>query len=189
MAKRGRPRKSGHREASGRLQRPTLAQLKNVEAAKRLRETDAVASQPHRRWAPDPRDPRLATALGRFCVRYKARTELYDAGVEWTETYRRLLAALGAPDPNHSSALGSGGDGPSKATIDGWERKIEGVERAVLKYGQSAYHGIRQLCMEDADVPGHEAADAILGLRVLAVTLGRLPSGAHPFVDSGRAAA
>lgn len=189
MAKRGRPRKGGYREKSGRLQRPSLAQLMAAEHKQRMAETAAVAAQPHRAWAPDPHDPRLATALGRFCIRHKLRSELFDAGKEWAETYRRLLAALGAPDPQHSSSLGSGGEGPSKATIDGWERKIESVEIGLRQYGQSAYLGVRHLCMDDAEIPPHEVADTIVGLRVLAVHFGRLPKGAHPFVNSHRAAA
>jgi hypothetical protein len=191
MAKRGRPRKSGARQPNGQLRRPTLAQLQENEYQRRMSETAVVAAQPHRAWAKDPRDPKLATALGRFCVFYAVRSELYEAGVEWANTYRRLLAAKGCPDPLHQSTLGRGGDGPSDATVDAWERDVERVENALRPYGSGALVGVRHLCMDNADLPAEAAADAIVGLRVLAVTLGRLPKGAHPFarpVEKRRAA-
>lgn len=182
MAKRGRPRKAGARQPNGQLRRPTLAQLMEADHRQRMAETAVVAAQPHRAWAPDPHDPRLATALGRFCIRYRVRSELYDAGIEWTETYRRWRAASAIPDPLHSGALGNG-QGAADATVLAWERCIERVEEALKPYGQGAWLGVRHLCLDDDDLPPDAAPDAIVGLRVLAVTLGRLPAGAHPFVD------
>jgi hypothetical protein len=188
MAKRGRPRKSGHRETSGRLQRPTLAQLKDADTAKRLRETDAVAMQPHRRWAPDPRDPRLESALGRFAIRNRLRAELIDAGREWGETYRRWCAAKGVPDALHARALGAGGAGPSAATVDAWDREILRIDARLREHGSIAYLAARSLCLDNADISSEATDDAIVGLRVVAEELGRLPRGAHPFVDSRAAA-
>ena len=188
MARRGRPRKSGAREKNGRLQRPTLAQLMDADHRQRMAETAVVAAQPHRAWAPDPSSPWLASALGRFCIRYKVRSELYDAASEWTAIYRRWRAASTIPDPLHSSSLGSG-LGPSEGTIAAWWRDIERVERALLEgYGQVVLLAVRHLCLDDEDLPHEAAAEALIGLRVVAVQMGRLPEGAHPFVE-GRMAA
>lgn len=184
MARRGRPRKQGVRQPNGQLKRATLAQIVEADHKSRMAQTALVASQPHRAWAPDPLDPRLATALGRFCIRYKVRSELHDAGEEWASTFRRLMAAKGVPDPLHTSTLGTGGGGPSAATVEGWERDVERIEKALRPYGQGAWLGVRHLCLDNADLPDEAAADTIVGLRVLAITLGRLPAGAHPFVEA-----
>jgi hypothetical protein len=182
MAKRGRPRKQTAREANGRAKRPTLAQLKDAESRQRLAETDFVANQPHRRGARNPRDPRIITAHGRFCDRYGLRDEIFLAAEKLAETYRRWRAAKGIPDPQHSSAMGSGGAGPSKSTVDGWWRDIERVEKELRLYGSGVYVSIRHLIQDGQDVPEEAAADTIVGLRVVAVRLGRLPAGSHPFV-------
>lgn len=185
MAKRGRPRKSGAREANGRRQRPTRAQIEAADKQARLAETAQVAQQPHRRSAPDPRDPRLSTALGRFVIRHGLRSELFEAGSEWSAIYRRWRAAKGVPDPLHSSDIGTG-VGPSKAIVDKWWRDMERVEAALRPYGQGALLGARSLCMDDCDVTDAAAPDAIVGLRVIAVEMGWLAKSAHPFL--GRAA-
>jgi len=191
MAKRGRPRKQGERYPSGGLRRPTLAQMEEIERRKRLAETASVMAQPHRAWAGKQAGHHwLASALGRFCIRHKLRSELFDAGAEWTGIYRRWRAAKGIPDPNHSQTIG-GGLGPSDAIVDGWWRDIERVETALRQHGQGTFLSARHLLLDDSDLPDEAAADAIVGLRVVAVELGRLPKGAHPFVspvDSRRAA-
>jgi hypothetical protein len=188
MARRGRPRKQGLREANGRPQRSTLAQIVEADHKQRMAETAVVAAHPHRAWAPDPLDPRLATALGRFCIRYKVRSELYDAASEWASIYRSWRAAKGVPDPLHTGGMGTGA-GPSPATVAGWWREIERVEKALRPYGQGAFVGVRHLCLDDSDVPDEAAADVIAGLRVVAVEMGRITKGAHPFVDARRMAA
>jgi hypothetical protein len=184
MAKRGRPRKQALREPNGRVKRPTLAQLKQAELSQRMAETDFVANQPHRRGARNPRDPRISTAHGRFCDRHRLREEIYQAAEQLAETYRRWRAAKGIPDPQHSSAMGSGGDGPSPSTVDGWWREIERVEAELRRYGSDAYVGVRHLLQDGQDVPDEASADTIVGLRVVAVQLGRLPAGAHPFASA-----
>lgn len=186
MARRGRPRT----KASNRLDAKigVLAQIMEADRKQRLAETSVVMAQPHRAWARDPGDPRLASALGRFVVRHGLRSELFDAGSEWTATYRRWRAASTIPDPLHSQSIGTG-LGPSEAIIASWWRDIERVEAALLCYGQDAYHGVRHLLLDDFDLPDGATADTITGLRVVAVELGRLPKGAHPFVSMGRMAA
>jgi hypothetical protein len=187
MAKRGRPRKLIAREPNGRAQRPSLAQIKEAERKQRLAETAVVMAQPHRAWARDPGDPRLASALGRLVIRHRLRSELFDAGSEWTGIYRRWRAASAIPDPLHSQSLG-GGLGPSDRLVASWWADIVRVENALRQYGQGAYLGVRHVLLDDADLPDEAIADAIVGLRVVAVEMGRLPKGAHPFVDNRIAA-
>jgi hypothetical protein len=190
MAKRGRPRKSGHRETNGRLQRPTLEQMRAIETAQRLRETDVVAMQPHRRWARNPRDPILESALGRFIEANRLRAELLHAGRSWARKFRVwcLIHGVRAPYP---VTPGAGGGGPDMAPeeIDRINRTIDAIEARLKERGQIAYLGARSLCLDDADISTEVTADAIAGLVVVAVELGRLPAKDSPFVDSRRAAA
>lgn len=188
MAKRGRPRKTGARQPNGQLRRPTLAQLVEADRQQRMAETSVVMMQPHRRWAKEPDHPWLAYSLGRFCLRHGLRSELHDAAKEWQDTYRRWRAAKGIPDPNHVQTIGSG-QGPSDATVEVWWRDIERVEDALREYGQGPLLAMKHLILDEQDLPEDAAADSIVGLRIIAVKLGRLPEKAHPFVDMGRMAA
>jgi hypothetical protein len=189
MAKRGRPRKSGHRETNGRLQRPTLEQMRAIETAQRLRETDVVAMQPHRRWAKNPRDERLESALGRFVLAHGLRSELLDAGLSWAKQFKRWCQIHGVRAPYPTTPRGGGGADPEDDEIDRVNRTIDAIDYELKGRGQIAYLGARSLCLDDADISTEATADAIAGLVVVAVHLGRLPRGAHPFVDSRRAAA
>jgi len=180
MAKRGRPRKTGLRYADGKLRKPTLEQLKEASAAQYRENMAQAANQPHRRWARDPLDARLESALGRFCLANRVRGELYDAGRAFGDVYRRWRAAKGIRDPLHSSSLG-GGDGPSAETVAGWWRTIERVEARLRPHGSIAYLAVRSLCLDDADISTEAADDAIEGLRIVAQEMLRVPVVSHPF--------
>lgn len=181
MAKRGRPRKQGVvREANGRPQRPSLAQIEAADKRARLVETAQAAGQPHRVGWPNPRDPKLASALGRFSIRHKLRDELYDAGIAYADLTRRWRAAWGVPDPTHSDSLG-GGLGPSEATVARWWKDIEAIENALRRKSPTHYLAARHLCIDDGDLPDDARAVAIEALMVLAEETGRDVQD-HPFV-------
>lgn len=179
MAK-GRKRAAGQREANGRLKRPTVAQLKEIEAARYRENMRQVAAQPHRRSAPDPLDPRLENALGRFCVRLKLRPELYDAGQEWASIVRRWRAAKGCPEPMLRGPQGSG-LGPSEATVAAWTRLVVEVERELSAHGQAVWFAARQVCIDDNDLALDQDEAGVLGLIEVAKALGRIARNAHPF--------
>lgn len=179
MPKRGRPRKQGERSADGRLKRPTLAQLKEADAAKRRENMLFVAAQPHRRDLPDPYSDKAASALGRFWMVNRLRSELFDAGTHYSEITRRWRAAWGVPDPNHSGSLG-GGLGPSEATVAAWWREIERIEAALRAKSVVHYAAARHLCIDDADLPEYAAPIAIEALLIIADETGR-SVGQHPF--------
>jgi hypothetical protein len=180
MARRGRPRTKAGKRLDSRI--GVLAQITEADKRARLAETSQVASQPHRRWARDPLDPRLATALGRFVIRHGLRSELFDAGDHYADLFARWAAAKGIPHPRRRHMVG-GGVGPSDATVDAWWREIEGIENALRRYGK-AYVNVRHLCLDDEDLPPEAAADTITGLRVVAVQIGRLPERTNPFVSA-----
>lgn len=179
MAK-GRKRAAGQREANGRLKRPTVAQLKEIEAARYRENMRQVAGQPHRRLAPDPLDPRLENALGRFCVRMKLRPELYDAGQEWAAIVRRWRAAKGCPEPMLRGPQGSG-LGPSDATVAAWTRLVVEVERELSTHGAAVWFAARGVCIDDIEPTLENEEAAVVGLLEVAKALGRLPRYAHPF--------
>jgi hypothetical protein len=180
MGKRGRPRKAGARYADGKLKRPTREQMRAIEGDRYRENMQQAANQPHRRWAANPLDQRLESALGRFCAFYGLRGELFDAGRAWGDVYRRWRAANCIPDPLHSSALG-GGAGPSEATVAGWWRDIQRVETALRGHGSIAFLAARSLCLDDADISPEAKDDAIVALTVVAVEMGRLPRRGGPF--------
>jgi hypothetical protein len=187
MARRGRPRTKALNRLDAKI--GVLAQITEADKRARLSETAQVVAQPHRSWAPDPNDPRLESALGRFIIRHKLRSELFDAGDHYADVYARWCAAKGIPHPRRRHMVG-GGHGPSDATVNAWWREIEGIEAALRRYGKAYIH-VRHLCLDDEDLSPEATADAIVGLRVVAVEIGRLPERAHPFVrpvESRRAA-
>lgn len=180
MTGRGRPRTKARNRLNAKI--GVLAQIQTADKKSRLSETAQVCAQPHRAWAPDPLDPRLGSALGRFTIRQRLRSELYDAGDQYAALFARWAAAKGIPHPTRRHMVG-GGLGPSDATVAAWWREIEAIEGALRLYGL-AYVNVRHLCLEDEDLPPEATADAITGLRAVAVVVGRLPERAHPFVSA-----
>jgi hypothetical protein len=179
MAKRGRPRKAGERGSGGRLKKPTLEQIMDADKAKRRENKLFVASQPHRRYLPEPFSERAASALGRFCMVYQLREELYQAGMHYSELTRRWRGAWGCPDPIHSDSLG-GGLGPSEAAVETWWRHIEGIEKALRAKSMRHYAAARHLCVDDGDLPEDVVGLAIEALQIVADQTGRSVAG-HPF--------
>jgi hypothetical protein len=54
--------------------------------------------QPHRRGQADPRDPRLESPLGRFCVMHGLSSDLYGAGVSYRNIVLEARQAKGLPN-------------------------------------------------------------------------------------------
>jgi hypothetical protein len=177
-----RTRKPGLRQPNGKLRRPTLEQLKHVQEMRDRENQLFVGDQPHRRDLPDPLHHWGATALGRFCLRHRLRSELFHAGEKYEETWRRFITAKGVPDHKHHGGMGSG-LGPSDETVNRWEAQIEGAEEALRRAQGRVYIAMRHLCLDDADLPATDHSDAIVGLRILAERLVGLPVSAHPFVN------
>jgi hypothetical protein len=174
-------RKTGKREPNGRLQRPTLAQLKQMEAERYRENMQQVSQQPHRRGFANPIDPRLESPLGRFCAFHKLRDELCDAGHEWAEMRRSWNAAKGVPDPVHTGGMGSG-QGPSPATVDRWKRILDQIDEELYEANKATMWATRRLCI-DRHFPGPEYVRFLInGLSIVARVLGRVESNVHPFV-------
>ncbi len=174
-------RKTGERYGNGRLKRPTIEQLKQIEAERYRENMQQAAQQPHRRDFRDPLDPRLESALGRFCVRHRLRGELYDAGNEWAEIRRSWNAAKGVPSEVRLGGGGSG-QGPSDATVARWGRILTDIDEALYEVNAATMWAARRLCIDDVAPSREFEPYAIRGLSVVAVALGRVEPSIHPFV-------
>lgn len=165
MARAGRKRKDGRREASGRLQRPTLAQIAAAQKSAQDVEKIVVLAQPHRRGS---HDPLTESALGRFVIRLGLERRLHDAGQEYATLRRKWLAAWSAPLPD--TIQGSGGDIPLE-TLQGWRARLNECEDAMMRCGVAAQGWVIALACDGQDMPqGHPSeratADALFALAV-----------------------
>lgn len=174
-------RKPGERYANGRLKRPTVETLKQLEAERYRENMKQAGQQPHRREFSDPLHPWLESEFGRFCMRHGLRRELFDAGNEWAEIRRSWNSAKGVPDPVHTGGMGSG-LGPSEATVARWRRLLQQIEDDLYEVNKATMWATRRLCIDGAAVGREYEAFAIRGLSVVAVSLGRMAASAHPFV-------
>lgn len=174
-------RKTGSRYPCGKLKRPTMAQLKEVEAERYRENMQQVSQQPHRRDFANPLDPRLESALGRFCVLHRLRGELYDAGNEWAEIRRSWNAAKGVPREVRAGSAGSG-QGPSDATVTRWKRLLDQIDEDLYEANAATMWATRRLCI-DGVAPSREFERfAVEGLAIVARSLGRVEANIHPFV-------
>jgi hypothetical protein len=101
--RRGRPRKQGTRQPSGRLRQPTAAEREAASRARLNAEKCLVLAQPHRRQFGD--DQLAESPLGRFVLRHKLRRELHDAGLDYARLRRHVRADICAPVPLPRSSL------------------------------------------------------------------------------------
>lgn len=166
------------REKSGKLQRPSKAQMEAILKQREEAEMSVVLNQPHRK---GNRDQRCENALGRFVIRMKLRDELYTAGQEFETITRSWRAAKGIPSQLTRGPLGTG-NGPSERTVAEWTRTLIRVQRAMQESTPEGFLEVRKLCLDNIDVDANGEGYAIDGLVVLARELGQLSTGdMHPF--------
>jgi hypothetical protein len=170
-SRRGRKRALVQREKNGRPSRAFRAQpCETMDSV--------VLAQPHRR---GNADPRCASVFGRFCLRLKLRSELGDAGEEYAATVKRWRAAKGIPTPFHNEASGSG-RGAADLTVATWQRQMLAMERAMMDAGLKALLAVKQLTLDGNELAMDQDAAGVEGLMALAVHLGLMPRGTHPWV-------
>lgn len=167
---------------SGKRRKPTADMLNEMQRQKDAEIKRVVLDQPHRRDSVNPESPWNATALGRYCLAYKVRQELFEAGEAYAAIVRRYRAAKGIPTDS-STGEGGGGDGPSAATVAGWERQLAICARALetCPNGTDAFRYTRQLVIDDFDIDPLNYPPVVLGLQALAQALG-MPLPRRPFL-------
>lgn len=161
------------------------AQLEANE--RRAREAKAaVLAQPHRVGRDDPR---LSDALGRFCVRYKLRSEAYDAGCVYQGMIRRWRVIKGVPglamprvdlpiDDPKDAADQAGiihcGEDEDEGEAARLTRRINDCNRWMTGASHNGFLAIRAAMADEIDVDATWSEAAKWALLSLAVCLGRL---------------
>jgi hypothetical protein len=166
-----------------------VAQIAAAHQEQARKAKEVVMVQPHRRvFTERPDDPWLATPFGRFCLAYRLRSELYEAG----EKYWRLLYGwhLAKGLPVIGGPSGRGGAEPidveeSVKQIAETARKIGSVEFAMVAKTHSGMLAIKRLVWaydgSGEDIPSalHDSArDALMGAAEHFCLIGR---DDHPF--------
>jgi hypothetical protein len=173
-------RKAGARYANGRLKKPTIETLKQLEAQRYRENMQQAAQQPHRREFADPLDPWLENELGRFCRRNGLRREYYQAGLDWAEMRASWNAAKGVPASTHKDGMGSG-RGPSEATLDRWKHILDQIDEDLYEENAATLWATRKLCI-DMQPPKREFLPYVIkGLGIVALRLGKVSAKDHPF--------
>lgn len=173
----GRKRKSGVREQSGRLQRPSKEEREAARLRREAGERATVLAQPHRR---GNLDQLCASALGRHVLDAGLRRELYDAGEEYAETVRRWRALKGVPVGLSAIGAGTGGEIADETVRRICDRLFR-MRQAITRDG-----GANALIAIDRVALDHEALPGAVGFRVtgalitLAVHLGLIAENEHP---------
>jgi hypothetical protein len=170
------------RQPNGQPRRPTLKQMKEIEAEKRLGETSVVLKQPHRKDFGN--HPWAGSALGRLCLRTKCRREIYDAAHAYFELKRRWGAAVQLPRGyDNGDATGKGGEGPAGATVRAWLEQIIKCEIVLGSAKRVNRYGLLQnLIIYDIEASADFDAMLVDGLRDLAVHLEFMKDSEHPYM-------
>jgi hypothetical protein len=150
----GRKRKSGAREANGRLARVKAAERKAL-----VGERAVVLKQPHRRDGNGGNLSQLCESpVGQFILRHRLRSELYDAALQYGSLARRFLRAKA----NGVDIVECAGTGQEMSTV------TEG------------FAGLRQWAIFERPIAPEAEKAVIPVIYRLAASLGRLGSrGRH----------
>jgi len=150
MARRGRPRKSGPREANGQIQRPSVIEKRRKDAEAREYVRAVVLAQPHRRGAGgNDRE----SAIGRFVHDQGLDGAIYRAACEYRRADTRWRKLMGLPvlAPTWRSGIRTDED---PAISDLWKAEGDVCEMNAIMQSVSAYglSVVRYLVLEDRDV-------------------------------------
>jgi len=168
MVRRGRPRKSGPREANGQIQRPSVIERRE-RAAREAECVMAVAlRQPHRR---GNRDQALGDALGRFVRAHGLRQELIDAGETYTRLLRQWRLENAVPLFENRTSRGAAPDPLMRAENDALRRQVIAMEMAMHRAGPNALPAVKRLAVEAKEIDDSQTEVATDGLMALGVWL------------------
>jgi hypothetical protein len=167
----GRPRKFGERYPSGQLKRPNaVQQIAEAERTRADQEKIVVLAQPHRR---GEQSQLAGSALGRFILKHKMRSECYDAAEQWAIVKRKWLSAMGArlPEKIH----GTGADIPMEL-VNSWRDQDYDAQQAMLRYGgPDGLLSVTWMAFDNFDfAPGADPVLAQRALLALAVFMGQI---------------
>ena len=151
----------------------TQEALNAIAEAQRLDVVRTVTMQPHRRFAKDPQDPLLGTAIGRFIVAHRMAREIAAGAEVYGEAKGKWLAAKGAP---RGSKFGGAGGEIDEAQVAKWKATWRGIEYAICSVaGVNALSLIEGAIMMEFDIPAnHHVPNVIKGLVEMAYATAKL---------------
>ncbi len=175
-------RKTGYRSPNGRLRQPTKAEREAAAKSKEQEAMQTVLAQPHRL---GNTSQLCASAVGRFCLRMRLQPALYEAANDYAGLIRRWRSAKGVPDPEITSALGSG-VGPTPEKVREWTTEILRIESAMLRSSREWFFAMRSVCIDNVDPDATSEGYAVEGLMELARLTGWIDRrDMHPFASRG----
>lgn len=179
MARAGRKRKAGLREPSGKIRRPSLQALADLERSKRMTEMATVLAQPHRKG--DTRQE-CATALGRLWISLKTDDpSLLHAGEAYGRLVRRYRRAWGLKTENMPrEPMADEPEPTTMAEVEKWRAQIDHIEFRMMGTSFEVLSATRRVAIDGVDLVGKSRNDALIGLRIIAVAWGMVPKD-HPF--------
>ena len=139
------------------------------------RNRETVKRQPHRNGSDDPK---LESALGRFCQRHHLGEHCYVAGVEYGNIVRESIKALGLPTLGFTPGRTNGDGEPDHSALRA--RKELARQRELDANDILVSHGctagtMKMLCYEERDIIGASEKGLYRGLAALARTWGMTP--------------
>lgn len=178
MSKKGRPRKSAARYASGRLKVQTAAERQRETERAERRVVSVVLAQPHRR---GDTSQACESPLGRLCLKFKLRPEIYDAGLAFGARYRLWEATVGAQTEIHAGVGLAAGDGPSDEQVRAWGFEIARIDRVMKMVSAIGCAAVRALAVSEREIPEHHERDAVACLTELAIQTCAIKRNAQAF--------
>lgn len=171
--RKGRKRKSGHREPSGRNQRRPVDYR------------SMAAAQPHRNWLPEALrlDERAGTVLGCLNLLKRISDEMYEAGRHYGVIVGAYLAMANAPRGTAGQGRGYDCTGewdcPTETCIclartERFNRAYEAISRSA---GRPAHMAINRVAIQDQICAVEQIEPLRLGLAALAGHFGLTGTG------------
>jgi len=173
MARRGRPRKFGPREANGQIQRPSTIEKRRKDAEAREYVRAVVLAQPHRRGAGGNE---RESAIGRFIRDRGLDAGLYLAACDYrqADTRWRKMAGLPVLAPTWRGGVRMGDDEPTSAEIWDAEQIVQVMNDTMAAISPHGLRIVRMIVLEEKDIDPQsvDADTAIRCLTALAISLG-----------------
>jgi hypothetical protein len=149
-----------------------MKQIEEAELARANAQRLTVLAQPHRR---GDSSQMAESALGRFIINNKLRSECFDAGEQWATVKRKWLVAMGCRIPGGPG--GSGADIPMELVHAWRDQCLEGEVAMQRAGGKDGLCSVVWMAFHHYDfAPGADPRLAIRALMALAVQQGKLPA-------------
>jgi hypothetical protein len=136
-----------------------------------------VLAQPHRR---GDKSQNCESPLGRLAIKWKLRSEVFDAGLQYGRKVRLWQVNHGVQIEVHAPSAGHSGTEINAATMRRWNAEIVRIDTTMKKISIPGFNAVRMLAVAEREVaPGVEQA-AVACLTELAIQLSMIRRVAAP---------